>query len=97
MYVCHVQVIKCWDAGTFVCLQTFPEHHTYRPDNCVTAMYWDAQSSTLIAAGNRYVLLLVLLLLLVVRRRIEYYFSTSITWACTAANLHKFQSNCVDI
>jgi hypothetical protein len=61
----YTQVIKCWDAGTFTCLQTFPEHHTYRPDNCVTAMYWDAQRSALIAAGNRCVCAAILVLLLV--------------------------------
>lgn len=49
------KVIKCWDAASYKCLQSLVDHHSYRPDDAITAVLWDAQKSMLILGGNRLV------------------------------------------
>jgi WD40 repeat protein len=47
------KVIKFWDTSTWRCMQTTADTTNYRPDNFITSVFWDPDSSQLVTAGNR--------------------------------------------
>jgi len=47
------KTFKFWDTSTFICTMTTVDTSNYRPDNYLTAFYWDTDLQQLVAAGNR--------------------------------------------
>ena len=47
------KAIKFWDTATWRCMQTTMDHTNYRPDNSLSALFWDAEQQQLLTAGNR--------------------------------------------
>ena len=50
------KVIKCWCARTLRCVQTLADDTSYRPENIVSAVHYDASARAMLTAGNRLTL-----------------------------------------
>lgn len=48
------KVIKIWSSKTMQCLQTLTDRMTHRPDNTLTALFWDSINKRLLA-GHEFV------------------------------------------
>lgn len=47
------KTVKVWDVRTFKCVQTIQETQTYRPEDQITSLFYDASHRRLMAGGSR--------------------------------------------
>ena len=50
------KVIMCWCSRTLRCVQTLTDDTSYRPENIVSVVHYDASARAMLTAGNRLTL-----------------------------------------